>query len=173
MTSVTTLDSAMFPTHRSEHSPRTMARLHRRPISRSTLRLGQIARFGYARLPSIRVDPANSTPNVYLWANACKGATSDYFVLSSLTQCTAFPSRPAISRRQALRFTRLVGPWLSSWLAPMWGSSSSTRYNHCCREGLRWAKVLCPLSRSTAYRPRCGDLGPWAQHGRCEKAFQV
>jgi hypothetical protein len=160
----------MFPTHRSEHSPRTMARLHRRPISRSTLRLGQIARFGYARLPSIRVDPANSTPNVYLWANACKGATSDYFVLSSLTQCTAFPSRPAISRRQALRFTRLVGPWLSSWLAlcgeavlqldttPVaekgcGGQRSSVRYRAPRRTGLAVVISVLGLSMGAARRP--------------------
>lgn len=123
------------------------------------------------RTVPILVDPANSTQNVYLWANAskrCKDATSGHFMLSSLKQRTAFPRRPAKSRRQASRFTMLIGPWLPSWLAlcgeaVLQLDTTTVAESGCCRQV---ALSAIALSRPAGlFKDRCGDLGPWANMG--------
>jgi hypothetical protein len=131
-------------------------------ISRPTSCLGQIARFGSARPPCL--DPRGSC-ELYpkrlplgKYVQAVQGCDIRPFhaLISQATHGLAKPAREIASSSVAFHHAyRALALILVRF---MWGGSSSTRHNDCCRVGMLSAGCSIRYRASTASRPVQGTM---------------
>jgi hypothetical protein len=114
---------------------------------------------------SIHVDPTNSTSNIPLLGELVLSCASDHNIISSLKHCTGISRRPAQSRCQDSRFTRLIASWpLGSSLSLLYVGSKSFNSIHPLLQ-VKSLRARCSI-RNRAARPaplltrHCGDLSP-------------